>query len=107
MSPEAQRIAIAKLCPNVVEWRDDEPYWKGAWSSVGEGNEYFAKFDPLNDLNAMHEAEATRIINDGVLYNRYQRYIQRLSGLNYGWHTTASQRAEAFLKTLNLWTDEQ
>lgn len=113
MSPTAQRIAIAKACPYLVEWHDDKPYWRGAWSSVGEGNEHFAIFDPLNDLNAMHDAEEVLLNTD-----RYDRYKWEIAKLIYPdcdldismistdvVRATAAQRAEAFLRTLNLWDD--
>jgi len=49
MTPEAQRIAIAEACPGVAckningEW-----VWREQQSR---------RFNPLSDLNAMHEAE--------------------------------------------------
>ena len=111
MKPEAQRIAIAEACPDKVEWHDGIPYWKGSWSAVGEGNESFAEFDPLNDLNAIHEAEKT--------LTRVQRvkFVTELCGLvGVKWkptshfdtiHATAAQRAEAFLRTIGKWEDDK
>lgn len=70
--------------------------------------------DYLNDLNAMHEAE--KVLDDGVLWKGYLNRLwdvvcpqfEQMSGLNAAIglllvHATAKQRAEAFLKTLNLW----
>jgi hypothetical protein len=61
--------------------------------------------DYLNDLNAMHEAEK-------ILANRYwTRYCQYLAELGGGSvrfmsvHATASQKAEAFLRTIGKWKD--
>jgi nanoRNase/pAp phosphatase (c-di-AMP/oligoRNAs hydrolase) len=60
--------------------------------------------DYLNDLNAMHEAEKvlTREQLDTYLYELHElighNHIER-----YAVTATAAQRAEAFLKTLNLW----
>ena len=51
--------------------------------------------DYLNDLNAMHEAE--KVLND----HQWDDYICQLG---HAMGATAAQRAEAFLKTLNLWT---
>jgi hypothetical protein len=48
--------------------------------------------DYLNDLNAMHEAEKTLPDN---LFVQYANKIPPCA--------TARQRAEVFLKTLNLW----
>ena len=69
-----------------------------------ERNVWFAGIpDYPNDLNAMHEAERT--MGDPQLWVEYQSYLSDVMG-HVGWlyHATASQRAEAFLKTLNLWT---
>jgi hypothetical protein len=74
VSPEAQRIAIAEAC--------------------GKDADY------LHDLNAMHEAET--FIPNG----KEQVYFETLhdvSGNLTFYRSTAAQRAEAFLKTLNLW----
>ena len=57
--------------------------------------------DYCKDLNAMHEAEKA--------LNRYQQsviyYLMKMVGYHTfdSAHATARQRAEAFLKTLNLW----
>jgi len=134
MNKQQQRIAIAKTIEDKIEWHDDVAYWKGAWSAVGAGNEYLAVIDPLSDLNVMHEAEKTltdeqqirfiRILCKSDVhydecnalmpernYDRESFVIDHLHGL--GWdevwcyclRATAAQRAEAFLRTLNLWVD--
>jgi len=67
--------------------------------------------DPLNDLNAMHEAEKTLTITQRIKYTdelmriwtgRTDRAIP-----NWMWihEAAASQRAEAFLRTIHLWKD--
>jgi hypothetical protein len=111
VSPEAQRIAIAEACgwKLVTDNPEYEPYWedpKGNMVAVSNGVHRFP--DYLNDLNAMHEAEK-------VLTNQQkEKYLDILSDFtegrrdtSYVWHdtvfATAAQRAEAFLKTLNLW----
>jgi hypothetical protein len=91
MNPAEQRIAIGKAC----------------------GKQIIIP-DYLNDLNAMHEAE--RHIATASDQMTYSAEILKAMGLNvsieddinvdYCWHAcraTAAQRAEAFLKTLNLW----
>ena len=79
MSPEAQRIAIAEAC--------------APGSSVMP--------DYLNDLNAMHEAEKVLTDHTGYCMN-----LQIATGglpLRFNLvFSTAAQRAEAFLRTLNL-----
>jgi len=105
MTPEQQRIAIAKVCG----YRDGElkPFWLAPpigkpFKACGVNN----LPDYLNDLNAMHEAEK-------VLYgNLWQPYHDKLAMINCNARcgsypaidATAAQRAEAFLRTLNLWT---
>jgi hypothetical protein len=71
--------------------------------------------DYLSDLNAMHEAE--KVLNAGQI-NSYLRHLYHFTKVaqvgSNPWeiiaarvavHATASQRAEAFLKTLNLWKE--
>ena len=122
MSPKAQRRAIAEACG----WK--EIGVSGIYQNLAKGingcmpNEEvhtlrvkmrlpgansFLVPDYLNDLNAMHEAE-------GVLADRGKRgeYALMLSSVLSGVAThiqwpavmaTADKRAEAFLKTLDLW----
>jgi hypothetical protein len=54
--------------------------------------------DYLNDLNAMHEAEK---VLPRQLRGRFQTLLAELSLTPYS--ATAAQRAEAFLRTLDLW----
>ena len=104
MTPEQQRIAIAEACgeDNDSIYRDLIP-------------------DYLNDLNAMHEAEKFILSTD--LYIQYVNYLFRSVGLNRTYymgatpevfpadrqfavfHATASQRAEAFLRTIGKWEE--
>jgi len=65
--------------------------------------------DYLNDLNAMHEAEKSM---DDATYGKYCTNLNSIacmiqcgnkSSCGYTVSATAAQRAEAFLKTLNLW----
>jgi hypothetical protein len=125
MSPEKQRIAIAEACGwkredklpftrhgGTVEQNVPEEAW---WHDKVAGCN-FAPPNYLSDLNAMHEAEKTLT----VLKREY--YAQQLFELldvpitcfnsNHikMWvllRATASQRAEAFLRTLNLWQDDE
>jgi len=75
--------------------------------AVGKDADYF------NDLNAMHEAEKKLPVE---LMGTMAMHLSRIvgySGVNnsskplphaaYIWHATATQRAEAFGKALNLW----
>jgi hypothetical protein len=71
--------------------------------------------DYLNDLNAMHEAWKTLTVKQNYVYavklgeitldyscGDFRDNLYMLALLA---HATAAQRAEAFLRTLNLWQD--
>ena len=114
MKPEQQRIAIAiasgwrfdksrerqkagyLVLPgdglNVTVWRD------GTFGSERHLPDY------LNDLNAMHAAEA-RLSDEQ--WEAYLFELNELIGHNhrvqFAVSATAGQRAEAFLRTLGLW----
>ena len=107
MNKEKQRIAIAEACG----WKEIKSHW---WSSesYGEGWDYSGRYDDgdeegvpdyLNDLNAMHEAEKVIIEKDECI--EYE-CILSFDFNEQPWHTTPAQRAEAFLRCLNLWIDE-
>ena len=100
MKPEQQRIAIAEACGWV-----ESPY--GKWSNDGLIlRDPLNPPDYLNDLNAMHEAVETLRGKDGPQWFDFQRILMTECG---SWmnciQASAAQRAEAFLKTLGLWTD--
>jgi hypothetical protein len=61
------------------------------------------KFNYCNDLNAMHEAEAT--LTEDQLW-RMAREIERNDEQWY-FRATARQRAEAFLRTVGKWEDDK
>jgi len=101
MTPEQQQDAIAEACGwrkttarhpssgNIVTvWTDG----KSAWGSRRLP-------DYLSDLNAMHEAE--KILNKDQ--KRHYACAKLRGGVFDAVHSTAAQRAEAFLKTLSLW----
>jgi len=100
MTPEAQRIAIAEACP-FVEWNGDAPFWRDARGSI-------IRFDPLNDLNAMHEAENAVLGlryfetgEDNPLATVYWLSLGRLLRRQAAHlSATAAQRAEAFCRTV-------
>lgn len=88
MTPKQQRIAIGEVC--------------GLKHPPGRiiGAQWVYP-DYLNDLNAMHEAEKLKII--GTEYE--SDYCMYLYENAHQCFATATQRAEAFLRTLNLWKD--
>ena len=110
MSPEQQRIAIAEACG----WKYDPaaaPNMKsiGIMCWIRPGNDAWQTErvpNYLNDLNAMHEAEATLTLRQRFAFRTF--LIKAHRNKEYpdvrAISSTAAQRAEAFLKTLNLWT---
>lgn len=115
MTPEAQCVAIAEVCGYQIEL-DPDGYFYTLYSPIGKklyGSNRIENLssgcpDYTGDLNAMHEAEsylATIVDTHGDLSEEYEKNlieIGRLRGWPV-WYSTAAQRAEAFLKTLNLW----
>ncbi len=110
MKPEQQRIAIAEACGYVKTetWRwnqaktEREYYWKNPDRSRQDVS-YLPNY--LNDLNAMHEAEMTLTDKQHCIF--YTRLITQFHHPREHrfCSATATQRAEAFLRTLNLWTE--
>jgi hypothetical protein len=99
VSPEQQRIAIAKACG----WLQSRTCNWGGWWYLKKGKRAYQQTPPdyLNDLNAMHEAE--KMLNRESGYHEIGGYGLYLVALEHNVSSTAAQRAEAFLKTLNLW----
>lgn len=106
MNKDAQRITIAEACGLETHWPNGMPKLNLP--------------DYLNDLNAMHEAE--KVLNPeqeedyvhslGSLimsraYENDERWTKsNLSSFDSTYRATASQRAEAFLKTIGKWEEE-
>ena len=108
MKPEQQRIAIAEACG--WKWHSR---MKGSIKVWDNGLDYVFSDselpDYLNDLNAMHEAVKSLPQN---LKPRYFAHLctvvsgaVALHGYSEATEATAAQRAEAFLRTLNLWNE--
>lgn len=99
MSPEQQRIRIAEACgweTNKRKWLAKPP--SNSWQYLDTIPDY------LDDLNAMHEAE--KVLNN----TNWWIFVEHLTnicggGVALGISATATQRAKAFLKTLNLWKE--
>ena len=90
MTPEQQRIAIAESCRRL----------KVHGHSVAGIPNY------LNDLNAMHDAEK---VLKGGMRSKYDAELTLICSRDYNfiWESTASQRAEAFLRTIGKWEESQ
>ena len=111
MKPELQRIAIHEA----LGWQKvTQGSLHYAWK---RGDEFhYVAFTPdyLNSLDAMHEAEKVLLSKEGndPVYDfpwgfRYAVELSKLglAGEVAKLHATAAQRAEAFLRTLNLWQE--
>ena len=109
MTPEAQRIAIAEACG----WKNVDAGSGRVWGVTtrhkGTPSEFDVCVDVPNypfDLNAMHEAEKTLTYAQG---GEMTLWIQRMTCAGYGpqLFATASQRAEAFLRTIGKWEESK
>ena len=110
MNPEQQRIAIAEACG----WRLFSQF-KNLWAPPRSVVEYDCDARPLPnypfDLNDMHEAEKVL----GACWPTYCEYLLeivepelRTLEICHRWnllHATATQRAEAFLRTIGKWEE--
>lgn len=118
MNADEQRKAIAAAV-GITNIRPDPCGWGGGpdVQYVGESTKPFVgwlcchtkipRFSGrlpkyTEDLNAMHEAEATLTPEKQNVYEANLDAVTR----HFAYRATAEQRAEAFLKTLNLWQDE-
>jgi hypothetical protein len=112
MNPDKQRIAIAEA----VKWR---PTTDGGICWDENGNAIVTPPDYLKDLNACHEFESK--LNNSIDGDKYIRNLLRIcrslivkndSLIMNSWtafsivNSTASQRCEAFLRTIGKWEDE-
>jgi len=119
MKEEKQRISIAEAIGAVRG--------SALGYSHGQGNEFYIAdsdgdfhdlndwskryrclrlYDPLNDLNAMHEAE--KVIKGTPYWKTYETMLaQIVSGDNGMFHITSAQRAEAFLRTIGKWEETE
>ena len=121
MTPEAQRIAIAEACG----WTECRLGGYGAGGAVERSRrpvgtppkrKYTCELPYyLHDLNAMHEAEKVLMDEQLEAWAQWLCALTMTDSQIYGkrvWcavkmaaRATASQRAEAFLRTLNLWVE--
>jgi hypothetical protein len=64
--------------------------------------------DFCTDLNAMHEAEKMLTYEQCAFFRTHLRErIEDHAASLFVWHSTARQRAEAFLRTLGKWEEVQ
>ncbi len=108
MTQEEQRTAIAEACGWTLNSAKHTA--KGLdWLHVPSGNTAYNPPNYLNDLNAMHEAE--KILPRHLYhvdywqkgYGKFQTLLELSTITPYS--ATASQRAEAFLRTIGKWEE--
>jgi len=115
MSPEAQRVAIAEACGWTI-WSFTGTHGDEVWWSHANGVSKLRDNPPdyLSDLNAIHEVEKVLRTNpDYMRLHAWNVYCQHLGFYltdrnvydNNCIHTTAAQRAEAFLRTIGKWVE--
>lgn len=111
MTQEQKQIKIAEACGWRIKatikysWVVISPLnMEVGWSSQGgELNDKPASYylpDYFSDLNACHDIEKSLCSIDQWI--RYEKFLAEL-GTKFIWHATATQRAEAFGRTLGLW----
>lgn len=110
MTPEAQRIAIAEACgwTHLTQFtnRITNPDGHAIFFDPTKQDKLSLIPDYLNNLNAMHEAE--KVLTNESMRRIYKAHLIDLvfsdppnnRGIVFA---TAAQRAESFLRTLNLW----
>lgn len=121
MNPEQQRIAIAEACGWFAR-EDKDGFWRAVDASgnmthelwMSQRNVWSAGIpDFLHDLNAMHDAERMLTQNQMIDYSRHIGKLvtshlpaSRAAWMDFGLiNTTATQRAEAFLRTIGKWKE--
>ena len=114
MNPKEQRIAIAGACgwtnlelKQLFETEEDNVKLALVGSPPGITGGGKRVPDYLNDLNACHEMEKslTDDQTEDYLINLAWNDRDKIMDEHVLAFATAAQRAEAFLKTLNLWED--
>lgn len=115
MTEQEQNIAIAEACG----WKDfhKESFFGRVLDAATCPKKQCTQAvqNYTRDLNAMHEAE--KVLTDTQANDQWSKYCVELNRIccripcgnnplcGYTIHATAAQRAEAFLRTLNKWTD--
>ncbi len=99
---EEKRFKIAEACGWIPY-----PTIKGAFSHLKHEG-IFAAPDYFNDLNSMHDAEKILTMEQHCQFREHLAKLVNFNGLTPRGareyiSSNATQRAEAFGKTLNLW----
>ena len=98
---------------NGYQWTETRKFWVSPHGKRGELPDY------LNDLNAMHEAEkvigyVNRLNYPAQLFDvvcrtsgEWQKVFNKIHPDAWALQATAAQRAEAFLRTIGKWEDDE
>jgi hypothetical protein len=99
MTPNEQNKTIAEYCG--WKHRDGGMWYNPGGSTVGE--ELMPNYH--SDLNAMHKAELFMLSVDPILYKQVYLKTYMDCYFNGGVSAEASERAEAFLRTIGKWKE--
>lgn len=108
LTQDEKRVKIAEACgwkkdyPCVDDYENEGLAWRKPDGSGPWGDSYLP--DYFHDLNAMHEAE--RVLTDEQHFHFRMILLEITDSDTWGKRivsSTATQRAEAFGKTLKLW----
>jgi hypothetical protein len=102
MKTDEKRIKIAEACgwKLVTNDPDYQPYWLSPNGNMA-GTDCGVRIpNYFHDLNVMHDAEGILTLSEEQLYFET---LHETAGNTMFYRATASQRAEAFGKTLGLW----
>jgi len=110
MKAHDQIIAIGQVCGwtkcRLTVLGAGGPERKPSPHGIPPGRNYEVPLpDYLNDLNAMNSAE--KVLTDLDKYFDELGWVVYRAGSTRIFSASAAQRAEAFLKTLNLWVPEK
>lgn len=97
MTNEQINRAIAEACG----WSMEDGVW--VWTANGIDCTYYELWDWANDLNAMHEAEKVLTDDQFKLYSHWVEKLMPETGFRFLLCATASQRAEAFVRSIGKW----
>ena len=119
MHTHKQQIAIAVACGWHKHDCGDNLCWKSGTELMGITCRVYDLPDYLNDLDAMHEAE--KVLTEAqrksyaanlykVVFQVGQYEAETFVDIRFAFilsQATATQRAEAFLRTLGLWEENE
>lgn len=112
MSPESQQIAIAEACGfevTRIEYDGDGKIYQ-VWALTPDswaGKDVRPWLPDFNDLNACHQFEKILIALGPPALDTYELFLFAICTRagNRIFRATAAQRCEAFLRTINKWTN--